>query len=133
MLIGSVRWWVSFLAPEKPVPKVPDPQLAQQWRDRLRRFEHSELTVAEFCRLEQYSVASFYHWRRRLQAGQLGNHAATFVPVELPPTVPQDPRHSGGQIELPGGAVIRLDLEADDDQQRRLIKIVVEALREVAS
>lgn len=133
MLMGSVRWWVSFLAQEKPVPRVPDPQLAQQWRDRLRRFDHSELTVAEFCRLEGYSVASFYHWRRKLQSGQLDDRSATFVPVELPPATPTAPRHSGWQIELPGGAVIRLDHEIADEQQRRLIKIVVEALSEVPS
>lgn len=133
MLMGSVRWWVSFRAQEKPVPKVPDPQLAQQWRDRLRRFARSELTVAEFCRLEEYSVASFYHWRRRLQSGQLGDHSATFVPVELPPSMPPAPRHSGWQIELPGGAVIRLDHEATDEQQRRLIRNVVATLSEVAS
>lgn len=115
------------------MPRVPDPQLAQQWRDRLRRFDHSELTVAEFCRLEGYSVASFYHWRRKLQSGQLDDRSATFVPVELPPATPTAPRHSGWQIELPGGAVLRLDHEAADEQQRRLIKIVVEALSEVPS
>lgn len=133
MLTGLVRWWVSFRVQEKAVPKVPDPQLAQQWRDRLRRFDCSELTVADFCRLEQYSVASFYCWRRRLQSGQLGDHSATFVPVEIPPSMPQAPRYSGWQIELPGGAVIRLDHEATDQQQRRLIKLVVETLSEVAS
>ena len=47
--------------------------------------------------------------------------------------MPQTPRHGGLQIELPGGAVIRLDHEAADEQQRWLIKIVVEALSEVAS
>ena len=115
------------------MPKAPDPQLAQQWRDRLRRFDHSELTVTEFCRLEEYSVASFYHWRRRLHPGQPGGHSAAFVPVELPPTMPQTPRRADLQIELPGGAVIRLDHEATDEQQRRLIKNVVETLSEVAS
>jgi hypothetical protein len=115
------------------MPKVPDPPLAQQWRDRLRRFDHAELTVAEFCRLEKYSVGSFYHWRRRLQSAQRGDRSGTFVRVELPTTTPQAPRHGGLQIELPGGAVIRLDHEATDEQQRRLIKNVVETLSEVAS
>lgn len=113
--------------------KVPDPQLAQQWRDRLRRFDQSELTVAEFCRLEEYSVASFYQWRRRLQSGQLGDRSSAFVPVELPPSMPQPPRQGGLQIELPGGAVVRLDHDTTDEQQRRLIKNVVETLSEVAS
>ena len=116
------------------MPRVPDPQLARQWRDRLRRFDRSELTVAEFCRLEGCSVAAFYHWRRRLQSDQLDDRSATFVPVELPPAMPTSPRHSGDwQIELPGGAVIRFDHEIADEQQRRLIKIVVEALSEVPS
>jgi transposase-like protein len=113
--------------------KVPDLQLAQQWRDRLRRFDHSQLTVAEFCRLEEYSVASFYYWRRRFQSGQRGERSGTFVPVDLPATTPRTTRDGGLQIELPGGAVIRLDHEATDEQQRRLIKNVVETLSEVAS
>ena len=133
MLMGRVLWWVSFHVQEMPVPKVPDPQFAQQWRDRLRRFDRSELSVAEFCRLEEYSVASFYYWRRKLQSCQRSDHSATFVPVELPPTMPSTPRHGCFQIELPGGAVVRLDHDATDEQQRRLIKNVVETLSEVAS
>ena len=41
----------------------------QQWRARLRRFETSDSTVAEFCAGESVSIASFYHWRKRLQTG----------------------------------------------------------------
>lgn len=115
------------------MPRVPDPQLARQWRDRFRRFDHAELTVAEFCRLEGYSVASFYHWRRRLQFGRPSNRSGTFVPVDVPPVMSQAPRRGGLQIELPGGAVIRLDHGATDEQQRRLIKDVVETLSEVTS
>jgi hypothetical protein len=36
------------------------------WRRRLARFRSSELTVAEFCRREQVSLASYYYWSRRL-------------------------------------------------------------------
>ncbi len=48
--------------------RFPNPQLARQWRERLDRFAHSELTIAEFCELEGYSPASFYQWRRKLAA-----------------------------------------------------------------
>jgi hypothetical protein len=133
MLTGSVRWWVSFHVQEKPMPKVSDPRLAQQWRDRLRRFDRAGLTVAEFCRLEEYSVASFYHWRRRLQSGRSGNCSGTFVPVDLSSALTQASRRDRLLIELPGGAIIRLDHEATDEQQRRLIKNVVKTLSEVAS
>jgi hypothetical protein len=36
------------------------------WRRRLARFSSSGLTVAEFCRRERVSLASYYYWSRRL-------------------------------------------------------------------
>lgn len=63
----------------------------------------------------------------------MGGRAGTFVPVELSGTMTQAPRHGGLQIERPGGAVVRLDRDATDEQQRRLNKNVVETLSEVAS
>lgn len=39
---------------------------AAVWGERLRRYERSGLTVAEFCRREGVSAPSFYQWRRRL-------------------------------------------------------------------
>lgn len=97
------------------MPKAPNSQLAQQWSDRLRRFERSSLTVAEFCQLEGYSVASFYQWCRRLRAGQAAEHSATFVPVQLPRATEEPPHHGGFQIELPDGALVRLDHDATDE------------------
>ena len=38
------------------------------WRDRLRRFESSDLTVVAFCDWEGVSQAAFYVWRKKLQA-----------------------------------------------------------------
>lgn len=80
-----------------------NPQLVRQWRERLQRFHHSELTVAEFCQSEGYSVASFYQWQRKLQAA-----------------LPSVPLHAG-------------DHDATDEQQCRLIKNVVQSLTEVTS
>ena len=37
------------------------------WRDRLRRFQSSDLTVAAFCDWEGVSQAAFYVWGRKLQ------------------------------------------------------------------
>ena len=121
------------------MPRFSNPELVRQWRNRLRRFEQSELTVAEFCQIEDYSVASFYRWRHRLSNDTVGGHAASFVAVELPSgSLGTD--HSdrlcqdddiGLQIELPGGALARLGRDATDEQQCRLIKNVVQTLREV--
>jgi len=46
-----------------PMSKTPRIQL---WLDRLRRHAASQLTVVDFCRLDQISVASFYKWKLRL-------------------------------------------------------------------
>jgi hypothetical protein len=40
-----------------------------QWQALLARAEQSELSVANFCRNEDISAASFYQWRQRLAAG----------------------------------------------------------------
>ncbi|MFN9881265.1 MAG: IS66 family insertion sequence element accessory protein TnpA, partial [Planctomycetota bacterium] len=37
-----------------------------EWKRRLRRYERTELTVAEFCRREGISVSSLYQWMRTL-------------------------------------------------------------------
>jgi hypothetical protein len=37
-----------------------------EWKRRLKRYERTELTAAEFCRLEGISVSSLYQWQRKL-------------------------------------------------------------------
>ncbi|QDV82193.1 IS66 family insertion sequence element accessory protein TnpA [Planctomycetes bacterium TBK1r] len=121
------------------MPQFPNPQLAQQWRDRIERFAQSGLTVADFCDREGYSVASFYQWRRKLRSSVPdrptgpGDRPASFVAVELQPNAMEASQLNDLKIELPGGAVACLDGNATDEQQRRLIKNIVEALSEVAS
>ena len=121
------------------MPQFPNPKLAQQWRDRIELFAQSGLTVANFCDREGCSVASFYQWRRKLRSSVPdiptgpGDRAASFVAVELQPDAMEAAQLNGLTIELPGGAVARLDRNATDEQQRRLITNIVEALSEVAS
>ena len=43
-----------------------DPTVWDRWRDRLGRFESSDLTVAAFCRSEGVSQTGFYQWRKKL-------------------------------------------------------------------
>ena len=44
------------------------------WRDRLQRFQSSDLTVTAFCDWEGVSQAAFYVWRKKL-------HANPFLPT----------------------------------------------------
>lgn len=48
------------------------------WGQRFQRFDQWTGTVAQFCEEERVSVASFYHWRRKLQRnGARESHALT--------------------------------------------------------
>jgi len=40
--------------------------LRDEWRKRIERQQQSGLTVAEFCRREGVSPATFYMWKRKL-------------------------------------------------------------------
>jgi hypothetical protein len=53
------------------------------WRSRLRRFESSGMSVTRFCRSEEVSVPSFYHWRKRLALGPGNKGTPLFVPVHV--------------------------------------------------
>ena len=104
--------------------RSPSSQLARDWRDRLGRFDQSDLTVAEFCRREGYSPASFYQWRRKLRNRPASGKPA-FLPVELTQHDVAPLAQAPLRIELPGGAVVTLD--ADAAQQRDLISALVQA------
>ena len=111
---------------------------AAVWRERLRRYGGSRLTVAEFCRREQVSVPSFYQWRRRLAESERGAESAG--PRSSPSralarcvTAPafQQVMLSGGSvvtIELPSG--VRMELPA---QQWQLVRSVVAELLQAES
>ncbi|HUG92286.1 MAG TPA: transposase [Planctomycetaceae bacterium] len=99
-------------------------QAQRRWRDRLRRFARSKVSVAEFCRREQVSEPSFYQWRKRLAAAAderpdaLPPQPATFLPVQLTAV-------SGLQARFPNGAT--LTLPADDPA---LIRLSIAAIAE---
>lgn len=106
--------------------RSPDPQLAQRWRARLDRFEQSQLTVADFCELEGYSTTSFYQWRRKLRDADQPD-APVFVPVDLPSSNLSYGLQHRIEIDLPGGAVVKLPTDASTAQQRELIATIIQA------
>ena len=46
--------------------RMTKPERIQLWLDRLNRHAASQMTVAEFCQLDEVSLPSFYQWKRRL-------------------------------------------------------------------
>lgn len=105
------------------------------WRERLVRFQDSGLTVRAFCEREGVSVSNFHAWKRRLGIGKKtpssrrltpGRSGAEplFVPVNLNPGVlALDVR-----IELPGGAVVHVPLNADE----RVLVCLIEAAARIS-
>lgn len=82
------------------------------WGLRLQRFERSQLTVASFCELERVSVATFYHWRKRLatnmsladdEGGSLGNGAS-------PKTVTREASEAAKEAGLSRGSFVPVKL-----------------------
>ena len=107
-----------------------DPALRQWWRELLELFEGSSFTVADFCRQQGVSTASFYAWRRRL-AGAEGSQspkpnesrAATsraagpaFLPVHVASTQAGAGEGARVLVHLPGG--VRVEVPAG---QRELL------------
>jgi hypothetical protein len=104
-----------------------DPARAAQWHKRLERFASSSLSVARFCRREGVSVASFYHWRKKLAdqspargpSRRTAPQAAAFQPVTVVPSSPVL------AVRLPGGAHLEVpsgDLEAVRVVVRELVR-----------
>jgi len=90
------------------------------WEQRIRRQRRSRLSIAEFCRQEGVSAASYYAWRQRLA----GAGSPLFVPVDLPTPVIAA---GGVRIELPGGAVLILPVGASSELLAAAIHAVFEA------
>ena len=82
-----------------------------QWRELLRRFEHSGQSGEDFCREHGLTLSRFAHWRRRLAEPASGRGAVTGSPlfVELGP--PQTGASGGSwdvELELGAGVILRL-------------------------
>jgi len=98
--------------------RCPDPATHRLWQQRLARFRKSGLAVAHFCEREGISTASFYAWRRRLQADTATE--PRLVPVRLvtpPPSAPVE-------LLLPSGVVVRLSPDIDPAWLRQLLPLL---------
>jgi transposase len=86
----------------------PDPTLRALWDQRLRRFDHSDQSAADFCSEQGLSLPSFYAWRRRLRgSGPPDAPAANadgprFLPITLLPAA------AAIELVLPTGTVLRV-------------------------
>lgn len=81
---------------------------SQIWAKRLRDFENSHLSIAQFCNSVGCSVPTFYQWRRKL-AGQspATTTQSAFLQVQTKPD-------TAIQIKLLSGVTIIVPIDALD-------------------
>lgn len=97
----------------------------QQWRQWIRQWQHSGLSVRDFCARHALSQPTFYAWRRLLR--QRDADATPFVAVQVvadPPTPPNSPL----EIVLAGGRCLRVTPGFDADTLRQLLAVLEEVL-----
>jgi len=92
------------------MPRTLEPK-SLLWAKRLRQFDSSSLTVAQFCDSVGCSIQSFYQWRRKL---------ATATPLSKPASDStsflqlQSRSDCFIQLKLPSGIVVIIPAEAVD-------------------
>jgi hypothetical protein len=64
----------------KRVSATLEAQREMAWRERIARHAASKQTVEAFCRREVVPVGTFYGWRARLRARDIGGAQATPTP-----------------------------------------------------
>ena len=90
---------------------------ATRWRELVDEQAGSGLSIAEFCRRNDVSQASFYQWRKKLRESASAREA--FVPVSILTA-------TGVSVELPGGAVVRLP-PGDERSLAQIISLLTAA------
>lgn len=91
------------------------------WRDRLARYQQSNVSIPEFCREEGVSNPSFYKWRKRLQAAEAKSVSRSPNTVVTEPFVPVNVSASTlyAELELPNG--VRIRVPASNAQTLRVV------------
>src|SRR5947209_6464444 len=103
--------------------KSRDPRTEQQWRRWIQQWQHSGLSVRDFCARHDLAEPSFYSWRRELQRREAA--AVPFVPVRV---VRDEEPVAAGSIEvvLSGGRHLRVAPGFDPATLRQLLAVLEE-------
>ena len=98
-----------------------------EWQKRLRRFEKTPQTVAEFCRAEGVAQQSYYYWKRKLQAAPANPSTKDgFRPVQVSLSSPSS--QPATTIQLGRGIHIELghDLRVAELVMNRVLKVALD-------
>jgi hypothetical protein len=95
----------------------------RKWRQAVRDWQRSGLSVRVFCMRRGLQEASFYAWRREL--AKRDRESSTFVPVQV---VTEGNADGGGMLEvvLGSGRTIRVAPGFDSATLRQLVAALEE-------
>jgi transposase-like protein len=88
-----------------------------RWRERLDRFASTGHSIAEFCRAEGVSQASFYKWRKRL--GETAEASSVLSFIEVAPV-----EATMFEVVLRSGIVVRVPERHAPDALEQLLDVV---------
>jgi hypothetical protein len=98
------------------------------WRDHLKRWPNSGLTIRDYCARHRLSEPSFYGWRRTLSQRGLDAEAkavepaVTFVPVQVHPDLPVEAVVL--ELVLANGRLLRIPPGIDLGQLRDVLAVL---------
>jgi len=101
-------------------PEWRDPGKERFWRRVVGAWQRSGLTIRDFCARRSLAEHNFHAWRRILAERDEERAAPGFVPVEVVGAA------AAIEIELPGGAVVRVRDGVDGATLRQVLAALVE-------
>jgi transposase-like protein len=110
----------------------PESRTARLWLERVRLWQHSQLTARDYCQRHRLCQPSFYSWRRILrERGLIGDGAqvtpAAATPAFLKVTVNTDaPVAPAIELVLGKGRLLRVRPGFDADLLRQLVRVLEE-------
>ena len=106
--------------------KLTPDQRRSIWKERLDRFQSTQLTAAEFCKREGVSTPTFYAWKKRLAMDQSDVPIQSHIRLTKAKIVPLVV--AGAQLPvrmtLPGGAAVELPI----DQPEQTVQLMIAAI-----
>jgi hypothetical protein len=96
------------------------------WRQMVRQWRSSGLSIRAFCANRQVSQPSFYAWRRTI--AQRDAETTRFLPVQVVPDEQPagDASGNGLELHLGAGRVLRISPGFDEATLRRLLTLLEE-------
>lgn len=102
-----------------------------RWLDLVQRWQHSDLSVREFCEQHQISEPSFYSWRRVLrERGLIDEPARSATPVTpafVKLTLDAEPTAASAVELVLGKRVLRVLPGFDTDMLLELVRLLEES------